>query len=160
MVWEYTPPYFRFADFRIKSFFLPQQLSSQLLACCVEKSRSLECVLKEQCGFHQFLKMHCSFWPHDAKSRLNGKDPDAGKDWGQEKEATDDEMVGWHHRLNGHGFGCTLGVGEGQGGLECFHSWGRKELDTTEVNWTERHSEGVLWWELGVMSGHWTKKSL
>ena len=43
-------------------------------------------------------------------------------------------MAGWHPRLNGHGFGCTLGVGEGQGGLECFHSWGHKELDTTEVN--------------------------
>ena len=45
---------------------------------------------------------------------------------------TEDEMVGWHHRLNGHGFGCTPVVGDGQGGLACCGSWGRRELDTTE----------------------------
>ena len=55
------------------------------------------------------------------------KDPDAGKDGGQEeKGTTEDEMVGWHHRLNGHGFGWTPGVGDGQGGLVCCGSWGRK----------------------------------
>ena len=54
-----------------------------------------------------------------------GKDPDAGKDWGQEeKGTTEDEMVGWHHRLNGHGSGRTPGVGDGQGGLACCSSWG------------------------------------
>ena len=59
-------------------------------------------------------------WPPDVKSWLIGKDPDAGKDWGQEeKGTTEDEMVGWHHRLDGHGFGWTPGVGDGQGGLEC-----------------------------------------
>ena len=62
-----------------------------------------------------------------------GKDPDAGKDWGQEeKGTTEDEMVGWHHRLNGHGIGWTLGVGDGQGGLACCSPWGRKESDMTE----------------------------
>ena len=72
-------------------------------------------------------------WPPDAKSWLTGKDPDAGKDWWQEeKETTEDEMVGWHHRLDGHGFGWTPGVGDGQGGLMCCGSWGLKELDTTE----------------------------
>ena len=77
-------------------------------------------------------------WPPDAKSWLIGKDPDAGKDWGQEKGMTEDEMVGWHHRLNGHGFGWTPGVGDGQGGLACCGSWGHKESDTTErMNWTE-----------------------
>ena len=78
-------------------------------------------------------------WPPDAKSWLLWKDPDAGKDWGQgEKGKTEDEMVGWHHRLNGHGFGWTLGVGDGQGGLACCGSWGHKESDTTEwLNWTE-----------------------
>ena len=78
-------------------------------------------------------------WPPDAKSWLIWKDPDAGKDWGQEEKGmTEDEMVGWHHRLNGHGFGWTLGVGDGQGGLACCGSWGRKESDTTErLNWTE-----------------------
>jgi len=79
------------------------------------------------------------FWPPDVKSWLIGKDPDAGKDWGQEeKGTTEDEMVGWHHRLDGHGFGWTLGVGDGQGGLACCGSWGHKESDTTEqLNWTE-----------------------
>ena len=78
-------------------------------------------------------------WPPDAKSWLFGKDPDAVKDWGQEeKGTTEDEMVGWHHRLDGHGFGWTPGVGDGQGGLGCCGSWGRKESDTTEwPNWTE-----------------------
>jgi len=78
-------------------------------------------------------------WPHDAKSWLIGKDPDAGKDWGQEeKGTTEDEMVGWHHQLNGHGFGWTPGAGDGQGGLACCGSWARKELDMTEwLNWTE-----------------------
>ena len=53
-------------------------------------------------------------------------------DWGQEeKGTTEDEMVEWHHQLNGHGFGWTLGAGDGQGGLVCCSSWGRKELDTT-----------------------------
>ena len=77
-------------------------------------------------------------WPPDAKSWLIGKDPDAGKDWGQEeKGTTEDEMVRWHHWVNGHGFGWTLGAGDGQGGLACCGSWGRKELDTTErlTNW-------------------------
>ena len=82
-------------------------------------------------------------WPPDAKSWLIGKDPDAGRDWGQEeKGTTEDEMVGWHHRLNGHGFGWTPVVGDGQGGLVCCGSWGRKELDSTEwLNWTELSTE-------------------
>ena len=77
-------------------------------------------------------------WPPHAKRWLIWKDPDAGKDWGQEeKGTTEDEMVGWHRWLNGHGFGWTLGV-DGQGGLACWGSWGCKELDTTErLNWTE-----------------------
>ena len=78
-------------------------------------------------------------WPPDAKSWLIGKDPDARKDWGQEeKGTTEDEMVGWHHWLDEHGFGWTPGVGDGQGGLVCCGSWGRKESDMTErLNWTE-----------------------
>ena len=78
-------------------------------------------------------------WPPDVKSWLTGKDPDAGKDWGQEeKRLTEDEMVEWHNRINGHGFGWTLGVGDRQGGLVCCSPWGCKELDTTEwLYWTE-----------------------
>ena len=72
-------------------------------------------------------------WPPDVKNWLIGKDPDAGKDWGQEeKGTTEDEMVWWHRRLNGHGFGWTLGVGDGQGSLACCGSRSHKELDTTE----------------------------
>ena len=73
------------------------------------------------------------FWPPHAESWLVWKDPDAGKDWEQEaKGTTGDEMVGWHHRHKGHGFGWTPGVGDGQGALVCCGSWGRKEFDTTE----------------------------
>ena len=84
--------------------------------------------------------------PPDAKSWLIWKDPDAGKDWGQEEKGmTEDKMVGWHHWLNGHGFGWTLGVGDGQGGLVCCSSWGRKESDRTErLNWTEVISFMIL----------------
>ena len=80
-----------------------------------------------------------TLWPPDAKSWLIWKDPDAGKDWGQEeKGTTENEMVGWHYHLNGHGSGWTPGVGDRQGGLACCGSWGRKESNTTEqLNWTE-----------------------
>ena len=78
-------------------------------------------------------------WPPDVKNWLTGKDPDAGKDQRQkEKRTTEDEMVGWHHWLNGHGFGWTLGVGDGQGSLACCSPWGHKELDMTEqLNWIQ-----------------------
>ena len=78
-------------------------------------------------------------WPPHVKSWLIGKDSDAGRDWGQkEKGTTEDEMAGWHHWLDGHESEWTLGVGDGQGGLACCNSWGRKESDTTErLTWTE-----------------------
>ena len=77
--------------------------------------------------------------PPHTKSWLIGKDSDAGGDWGQEeKEMTEDEIAGWHHWLDGCESVCTPGVGDGQGGLACCDSWGRKESDTTEqLNWTE-----------------------
>ena len=73
----------------------------------------------------------------DVKNWLIGKDPDAGKDWRQEeKETTEDEMVGWHHQFYGHEFEQTPGVGDGQGDLACCSPWGHKESDTTErLNW-------------------------
>ena len=75
-------------------------------------------------------------WPPEAESWLIGKDPDAGKDWGQEERA-EDEMVRWHHRFDGHGFGWTPRVGDGQGGLACCSPWCHKELAVTEgLNWT------------------------
>ena len=79
------------------------------------------------------------FWPPGAKSWLIEKDPDAGKDWRQEeKGTTEDEMVGWHHRLDGREFGWTPGVGGGQGGLAFCRPWGSEESNITErLNWTE-----------------------
>ena len=78
-------------------------------------------------------------WPPHVKSWLTGKDSDAGRDWEQEEKGiTEDEMAGWHHRLDGHEFEWTTGVGDGQGGLACCYSWGCKDSDTTEqLNWTE-----------------------
>ena len=78
-------------------------------------------------------------WTTDVKNWLTGKDPDAGKDWRQEeKGTTEDEMVGWHHWLNGREFEQALGVGGKQGGLVCCSPWGCKESDMTEqLNWTE-----------------------
>ena len=107
------------------------------------------------CDFLLFLPVNSLFkmlhdetpilWPPDAKSGLIWKDPDAGKDWGQEeKGTTEDEMVGWHHQLYGHGSGWTEGVGDGQGGLACCSSCGRKESDATErLNWTEKTIKNI-----------------
>jgi len=83
-------------------------------------------------------------WPSDAKNWLTGKDPDGGKDWRQEeKGTTEDEMVGWHHRLNGYEFEPALGVGDGQGSLACYSPWGcRVGHDwVTEVNWIHRKAK-------------------
>ena len=89
-------------------------------------------------------------WPPDAKSQLIGKDPDAGKDGGQEEKGmTEDEMVGWHHWLSGHEFEQTLGDSEGQGSLVCCSSWGCKESDMTgwlnnDNNWFKTTYSGIL----------------
>ena len=84
-------------------------------------------------------------WPPHVKSWLIGKDPDAGRDWGQEeKRMTEDEMAGWHHRLNGWEFEWTPEVGDGQGGLAYCSPWGRKESDMTErLDWTELKFKSV-----------------
>ena len=74
-------------------------------------------------------------WPPNANTWLIGKDPDAGKDWRQEKGMTEDEMVAWHHQLNGHEFEQALGVGYGQGSLACSCPWGDRELEMS--NWNE-----------------------
>ena len=77
-------------------------------------------------------------WRSDVKNWLIGKDPDAEKDWRQEKLTTEDEMVGRHHWLNGHEFEHALSVSDGQGNLACYSPWGRKESDTTEgLNWRQ-----------------------
>ena len=83
-------------------------------------------------------------WLPDVKSQLTGKDFDARKDWEQkENGTTEDEMVGWHHWLNGHELEQTPGDSEGQGSLACCSSWGLPESDMTEqLNWTERLAGG------------------
>ena len=86
------------------------------------------------------LKLKLQHWPPDVKSWHIWKDLDAGKDWGQdEKGTTEDKVVGWHHGFNGHGFGWTLGVGDGQGGLVCCGSWGRRVRHdwAAELKWTD-----------------------
>ena len=84
-------------------------------------------------------------WPPDAKNWLNGKDPDAGKDWRQEEKGTTEvEMVGWHRWLDGHEFEQAPGVGDGLGSLVCCSSWGHKESDMTEwLNWID--IVGTVW---------------
>ena len=88
-------------------------------------------------------------WLPHAKSWLIGKDSDAGRKWGQEEKGmTKDEMAGWHHWLHGCESEWTPGVGEGQGGLVCCDSWGRRESDTTEqLIWSDRSTAQRLpWW--------------
>ena len=88
------------------------------------------------------LKLKLQYFGHLMQRADSWKDPDVGKDWGQEeKGTTEDEMVGWHHWLDGHGFGWTPGVGDGQGGQACCSSWGCKDSDMAErLNWTELNS--------------------
>ena len=105
--------------------------------------RSNQFILKEispGCSLEGLiLKLKLQYFGHLMQSWLIGKDSDAWRDWGQEeKGTTEDEMARWHHWLDGRESEWTPGVGDGQGGLACWDSWGRKELDTTErLNWTE-----------------------
>ena len=106
--------------------------------------RSNQSILKEispGCSLEGLmLKLKLQYFGHLMWSAYSlEKDPDPGKDWGQEeKGTTEDEMVGWYHQFNGHAFGWTPGVGDTQWGLGCCGSWSCKELDTTErLNWTE-----------------------
>ena len=106
--------------------------------------RSNQSILKEISPEYSLeglmLKLKLQYFGHlMQKNWFIWKDPDAGKDWRQEeKETTEDGMVGWHHRLNGHKLEQVLWVGDGQGSLACCSSWGHKELDMTErLNWTE-----------------------
>ena len=105
--------------------------------------RSNQSILKEispGCSLEGLMLKHqLQYFGH--LSWLIGKDPEAGKDWGQEKGTTEDKVVGWHHQLDEHGFGWTLGVGNGQGGLAFYGSWGCRESNTTEwLNWTKQCS--------------------
>ena len=84
------------------------------------------------------LKVRLQYIGHLMPRTDSLEDPDAGKDWRQQEGTTEDEMVVWHHQLNGHEYEQTLGVDDGQGSLACCSPWGRTESDTTEqLNWTE-----------------------
>ena len=84
-------------------------------------------------------------WPPDAKSWLLRKDPDAGKDWRQEEKGmTEDEMVGWHHRLNGHKFEQAPGDGEGQGSLACYCPWGVMGSQGVRHNWATKQQQSQI----------------
>ena len=116
----------------------------RLLRVSWTERRSNQSILKEISPEYSLeglmLKLKLQYFSHlMAKNWLIGKDPDAGRDWGQEeKGTTEDETAGWHHWLDGRESEWTPGVGDGQGGLVCCDSWGHKELDTTErLNWTE-----------------------
>ena len=104
-------------------------------------------------------------WPPNTKNWLLGKDPDTGQDWKQEENGTtEDEMVGWHHWLNGHEFEQTPGVGDGQGSLACCSPWGHKNSDTTEgLNWIEHlilllcfHGSGLVAKACQTLATPWT----
>ena len=92
--------------------------------------------------------------PPDGKNCPTGEDSDAGKNWNQEKVMTENEMVGWHHRLDGHEFEQALGAGDGQGGLVCCSPWGHKESDTIEqLNWNEQRGK-LHGWFVSLNFGH------
>ena len=105
--------------------------------------RSNQSILKEispGCSLEgMLLKLKLQYFGHLLRRIDSLEKTDAGRDWGQEEKGmTEDEMAGWHHCLDGHEFEWTPGVGDGQGGLACCNSWGRKESDTTEqLKWTE-----------------------
>ena len=103
--------------------------------------RSNQSILKESPGYSLeglMLKLKLQYLATWCEELTHLKETDAGKDWGQEEKGTaEDEMVGWYHQLNGHEFGCTPGVGDGQGRLACCSPWGCKESDMTEWrHWT------------------------
>ena len=126
---------------RCLSLIQNHQQSAQTLCCWTKLLAALETqelYWKDWCWSSNTLAPN-------VKSQLIGKDPDAGKDWGQEeKGATEDEMVGWHHRLSGHEFEQTPGHGKGQGSLVCCGPQGHKESDMTK--WLNKKRNPKLPW--------------
>ena len=110
--WQLTPPRFHFHEINESQTYVFPQIPRKLVQMQIPRH-------------------------HPCKNWLIGKEPDAEKDWRQEEKGTrEDEMIGWHHRLDGHGFEQASGVGDGQGSLACCCPWGCKESDNTEQpNW-------------------------
>ena len=114
--------------------------------------RSSHSILKISPGISlegMILKLKLQYFGYLMRRVDSLEKTDAGRDWGQEeKGTTEDEMAGWHHRLDGHEFEWTLGVGDRQGGLECCDSWGCKESDMAErLNWTELIVYNIKIWD-------------
>ena len=117
---------------------LPRESHGQRSLAGYSSEGHKELDMRTELNWLKQLSMHSSkflyipiLWPPDAQTQLTGKDPDAGKDWGQEKGVTEDKMIEWHHWLNRHKFEQTLEESEGQGSLACCSPWGRKESDST-----------------------------
>ena len=125
----------------LKSWCFWTVVLEKILNSPLESKEINQSVLKEISPEYSLegLMLKLKLWAPDSKRWLICKDPDAGKYWRQEeKGTTEDEIVGWCHRLNGHGFGWTPGVGDGQGSLACCSPWGHKESGMIErLNWTE-----------------------
>ena len=137
----------------------------KILESPLDCKRSNQSILKEispGCFLEgMMLKLKLQYFGHlpHVKSWLIGRISDAGRDWGQEeKGTTEDEMARWHHRLNGCEFEWTPGVGDGQGGLACCESWGRKESDRTEkLNWTELRPQLFIFVSGSIIMGDGSK---
>ena len=129
-----------YSFFIFPQFFLPVAQFFLLVATGVA---NLQSILKEiSPGISMggmMLKLKLQYFGHLLWRVDSLEKTDAGRDWGQEEKGmTEVEMAGWHHGLDGHEFEWTLGIGDGQGGLACCNSWGRKESDMTErLNWTD-----------------------
>ena len=124
--------------------------------------RSNQSILKEMspgCSLEgMMLKLKLQYFGHLMWRVYLLEKTDAGRDWGQEEKGTTEvEMAGWHHRLDGYEFEWTPGVGDGQGGLAGFDSWGCKQSDMTErLNWTELEQTkplGCSYWSCALEHG-------
>ena len=132
---------------------------------CLLDSKESKCISPKQNQFWIFIGRNNAeaealmLWPPDAKNQLVGKDPDAGKDWEhKEKGTTEDEMVGWHHWLNGHELEPTLGDSERQGSLACCSPWGHKESDTTEQLDNDNNKSRYWWYVMyNKLTNYWIK---
>ena len=137
-IWLYFPFHYLLLIPNIILFTVLVKMFWKLILIEVLEANPLELLICLWLKFHTLYKnISPILWPPDVKNWLIRKDPDAGKDWRQEeKGTTEDEMVGWHHQLNGHECEQAPGVGDGQGGLACCSLWGSQSR-TQLSNWTE-----------------------
>ena len=131
------------------------QLSWDFLRWTLTHNQSILREISPGCSLEgMMLKLKLQYFGHLMWRVVSLEKTHAGRDWGQEeKGTTEDEMAGWHHWLDGREFEWAPGVGDGQGGLACWDSWGCKELDTTErLNWHIKGEEPLGWQSKAVGS--------